>query len=123
MDNLAHSLNNTSSSTANVQNATQSSTKRLQRETDAQKFKYKSNAKQFLHNAEIEDLAKEIVEQLERGDPNIHKALGVAKNVVTLIQKRQKLSKLTDRSEAGWLAIEEYESDELADNSEDREAN
>ncbi len=27
--------------------------------------------------------------------------------------------KLTDRSEAGWLVVEEYESDELAEDSED----
>ena len=27
--------------------------------------------------------------------------------------------KLADRSEAGWLVVEEYESDELAEDSED----
>lgn len=38
---------------------------------------------------------------------------------MALIQKRQKLIKLADKSEAGWLVVDEYESDELAENSED----
>ena len=36
-----------------------------------------------------------------------------------LIKKRQKLIKLADRSKDGWLVVQEYESDELASNSED----
>ena len=35
-----------------------------------------------------------------------------------LIKKRQKLIKLTDRSKDGWLVVQEYDSDELASNSE-----
>ena len=35
------------------------------------------------------------------------------------IKKRQKLIKLADRSKDGWLVVQEYESDELASNSED----
>ena len=36
-----------------------------------------------------------------------------------LIKKQQKLIKLADRSKDGWLVLQEYESDELASNSED----
>ena len=36
-----------------------------------------------------------------------------------LIKKRQKLIKLADRSKDGWLVVQEYESKELASNSED----
>ena len=36
-----------------------------------------------------------------------------------LIKRRQKLTKLADRSKDGWLVVQEYESDELASNSED----
>ena len=36
-----------------------------------------------------------------------------------LIKKRQKLIKLADRSKDRWLVVQEYESDELASNSED----
>ena len=36
-----------------------------------------------------------------------------------LIHKRQKLIKIADRCKDGWQVVEEYESDELASNSED----
>ena len=36
-----------------------------------------------------------------------------------LIHKRQKLIKIDDRYKDGWQVVEEYESDELASNSED----
>ena len=36
-----------------------------------------------------------------------------------MIHKRQKLIKIADRYKDGWQVVEEYESDELASNSED----
>ena len=36
-----------------------------------------------------------------------------------LTWKRQKLIKLADKTNAGWLVVQEYEQEELADNSED----
>ena len=44
--------------------------RKLQRETDAKKFKYKSIAKQFLHKTEIEDIFIEIVRYLDQEKPN-----------------------------------------------------
>ncbi|CAB4037684.1 Hypothetical predicted protein [Paramuricea clavata] len=83
------------------------------------KFKYKANAKQFIYNAEVKDLVVSMVEHLAKENPNREQALEYAKKALVLIHKRQKLIKLANKSDAGWLVVEEYESDELADDSED----
>ena len=83
-------------------------------------MKKKGNNKQFLFNAEILDELDEldvITEELHSEDTD--SALKTTKRVGKFIQKRQKLIKLADKSEAGWLAVDEYESDELADDSAD----
>lgn len=36
-----------------------------------------------------------------------------------MLRKRQKLIKLADNSKDGWLVLQEYESDDLASNSDD----
>ena len=95
-------------------------TRKLQREAEARKLKKKGNNKQFLFNAEILDELDEldvITEELHSEDTD--SALKTTKRVGKFIQKRQKLIKLADKSEAGWLAVDEYESDELADDSAD----
>ncbi|CAB4041197.1 Hypothetical predicted protein [Paramuricea clavata] len=100
-------------------NDIQASTRKLQREADALKFKYKANAKQFLYNAEVKDLVVSTVEHLAKENPNRDQALEYAKKALVLIHKLQKLIKLADKSNAGWLVVEEYESDVLAADSED----
>ncbi|KXJ19767.1 hypothetical protein AC249_AIPGENE21535 [Exaiptasia diaphana] len=90
--------------------------KQLKRETEAQKLKYKSNAKQFLHNAEVEEKVAGVVQAIHENDQDT--AYENAQEALKLIQKRQKLIKLAGKSEGGWLVVQEYENDELADNSE-----
>jgi len=36
------------------------------------------------------------------------------------LRHRQKIIKLADKSEAGWLAVKEYEAEELASDSDDK---
>jgi len=40
------------------------------------------------------------------------------KNVINLIQSRKKLIKLADKNEGGWLVVEEYEQEALAEDSD-----
>ena len=75
--------------------------------------------RQFIHNAAVQDHLLAIVNCLTQKCPDSAKALTSANQALEAIQKRQKLIKLADKSKAGWLAVEECESDELADNSDD----
>ena len=43
----------------------------------------------------------------------------LADEAKALIHRRQKLIKIADRNKDGWRVVEEYESDDLASNSED----
>jgi cell shape-determining protein MreC len=47
-------------------NDIQASTRKLQREADALTFKYKANAKQFIYNAEVNDLVIYMVNILRK---------------------------------------------------------
>lgn len=58
-----------------------------------------------------------VVDKISRG--NLSAANSELERVKYLIAKRYKLVPFADKSPAGWTAIEEYESDELTDDSED----
>ena len=63
-----------------------------------------------------------MIEQLQKENPNHVQALEFASRALVSIQKRQKLIKLANKSEAGWLVENEYESDELTVDSEDKKS-
>ena len=79
------------------------------------KLKFKSNEKKFLFIAEIKDYISSLaLDTIKKGD-----FLLAPKSVETslnLIQRQHKL-----RSNAGWLVVQEYKQEALADNSEDEE--
>ena len=56
---------------------------------------------------------------LSAAPPDIDKAKRAPQEGEKLINERQILIKVADRSEHGWVTVEEYTTDELADDSED----
>ena len=111
VDSRLHELSTASASNAESSKSL-SETKKLRREAEASKLKKKGNLKQFLFNAELLDEVKSITEDLQTQDTD--SANKTAKRTIKLIERRQKLIKLADKSEAGWLAV-----DELAEDSAD----
>ena len=82
---------------------------------EAAEFKFKGNRKQFQLNTQLDHILGQI--EVSLNEPQeVRKLVAEGKQ---LIKKRQRLRKLTDRSKDGWLVVQEYETDELASNSED----
>ena len=80
-------------------------------------FPYKSNQMQFDFNESICDKVDTIVKLIKNGSQK--RAPKLAKSIKENIEKRNKLLKIADKSTAGWGAVEEYLSDDLASDSED----
>ena len=98
--------------------ATQSQLKKLKTETKASSsFNFKGNKVQYEFDSSLLEVIDGVVDKISRG--NLSAANSELERVKSLIAKRYKLVRFADKSPAGWTAIEEYESDELADDSED----
>ena len=84
-------------------------------------FKKKSNEKQFHFNEEVREklaTASASLATTALSDP-VEKAKEALKEGEALITTRQKVIRIADHSEYGWATVEEYEDDELAENSDD----
>ena len=82
-------------------------------------FKKISHEKQLDFNEQVRDKVESAVAALELPSPAVEKARTLLKEGEKLIDARQKNIKIADRSEHGWATVQEYEEDELADNSDD----
>ena len=94
--------------------ATDSHIKKLKTEAKAaNSFRFKGNKLQFESNSSLLDSIDSASASLLEG--NLTKVNQELKNVKTLLNKRNKAIRFADKSPAGWTALEEYESNELAD--------
>jgi hypothetical protein len=82
-------------------------------------FKHKSHEVQYTFNKEIKAKFDSVKAALHETPPAVEKAKFAIDEDEKLITDRQKLIRIADRSEHGWATVEEYDNDELADNSDD----
>ena len=94
-----------------------SETGKLQRASEAGKLKFQGNKDQFLFNSELQATVDEAANFL--GLRDVDKAAEKVEDLRKSLRHRQKIIKLADKSEAGWLAVKEYEAEELASDSDD----
>ena len=83
----------------------------------ANSFQFEGNKVQFEFNSSLLDSINSASASLLEG--NLNRVNQDLENAKTLLNKRNKAIRFAVKSSAGWTAVEEYESDELADDSED----
>ena len=89
-------------------------------------FRIKGNELQFKFNDKVVDKVAAAAAAIGKVDTTSSSSKALLDRAAKELQEgtahlvhRQKVIKLADRSEAGWAVIEEYEGDDLADDSDD----
>ena len=89
--------------------------KRIMRMNKQPSFKKPGYKKQFHFSDKVRDKLEKADAALVQQPPAVEKARAALLEGQKLIELRQKLIKIADRSEHGWATVAEYEEDELAE--------
>ncbi|XP_068691079.1 uncharacterized protein [Montipora foliosa] len=92
-----------------------SGTQKLEGAPEAGKLKFQGNKDQFLFNSELQGTLDDTADFLASRD--VEKAGEKVEELKKSLRHRQKIITLADKSEAGWLAVKEYQTEELASDS------
>lgn len=84
----------------------------------ATSLQFKGNRVQFEFNTQLLDCLDQASSDFSEG--NLLAVQAHLQNAKSVLEKRMKLLRLADKSPTAWSAVEEYESDELAVNSDNR---
>ena len=95
-----------------------SGTQKLERAAEAGKLKFQGNKDQFLFNSELQATLDETANFLAARD--VEKAGEKVEELRKNLRHRQKIIKLADKSEAGWLAVKEYHTEDWSSRATQR---
>ena len=105
----------------NKDEVAESVAKKVRRERPPE-FRRKGNEKQYKFNEEVlekfEAAAGEVASATPL-TPSLERTKKIIEEGMVLLEDRQKMIRLADRSDFGWDVVSEYQSDELATNSDD----
>ena len=90
--------------------------RRVKSDKEAADIEDKGNRKQEM-NLRLDNILVQIDESTDSA-ADIHKLVAEGKRI---IKKRKKLIKIADKNKDGWLAVQEYESNDFASDSEDEQ--
>ena len=103
--------------------------KDLQRKLNRPSYRFRGKSKEMQHsfNLEVEDSISSARQELERMVASVNaeerstleKAAEHLEEGASALKTRQKLIKIADRSDFGWGVAHHYQTDPLADNSDD----
>ena len=113
IDNKLDSMKRQLDETSNIQ---MSELKKI-RLTEPRTFKKKGHEQQYKHNRQVKSTVSEAKDAVTSGKQDT--CIAKLNEGIELIDQRQKLILIADKSEYGWKTVGEYLDNELADNDQD----
>ena len=89
--------------------------------TEPRTFRKKGHEQQYKHNEQVKSLVSEAKDAVNNGKKDA--CITKLNEGIELIDQRQKLILIADKSEYGWKTVGEYLDNELADNDQGRQEN